>query len=71
MEDFFFLEKTYEIFYLSSHRAYGAMKLDTIRRFVCEERNGYLRSEMGMVRLELTPRHSLCNLMKGSDRGRD
>ena len=71
MEDFFFLEKTYEIFLFEFHRAYGAMKLDTIRRFVCEERNGYLRSEMGMVRLELTPRHSLCNLMKGSDRGRD
>ena len=68
MEDLFLREKTYEIFLLGF---IAPSKRGAIRRFVCEERNGYLRSEMGMVRLELTPRHSLCNLMKGSDRGRD
>ena len=40
------------------------MKRGAIRRFVCDEWGGGLRSEMGLDRLEHTPRHSLCKIFE-------
>ena len=64
MEDFFGRGETYEIFWGGFIAPFGAMKQDAIRRFVCDEWVGDLRSEMGLDRLEHTPRHSQCKIFE-------